>query len=182
MKRSVLVVFIVCVGLVSAVSAAPVQNPNNGHWYEIVQTPSTWTAANAAATSMTHLAQSGYLATITSALEQNWIWSTFSAEATQHLWIGARQNPADTDPPTQGQSANWGWENGEPWAYTAWYPGEPNDYQNRPEDKAYMLYNDNGLWNDNIDNTIIWFLVEYDGSSIPTENSTWGAIKAIFEQ
>lgn len=73
--------------LSASLTAAPVQwtiaSGGNGHWYEIVTTPSIFVgqdfnAALADATSRTHLGQSGYLATVTSAAENAFLRDTFA--------------------------------------------------------------------------------------------------------
>jgi len=70
-----------------SLNAAPVQwtvaSGGNGHWYELVTTPSIFVgqdfnAALADATSRTHLGQPGYLATVTSAAENAFLRDTFA--------------------------------------------------------------------------------------------------------
>jgi predicted outer membrane repeat protein len=84
----------------------------NGHRYVLIETPMTWDEANALAMRL-----GGHLATATSA-EENAFLQSLAGNRT--CWLGALQyseaNPA----------SGWSWVTGEPWSFTAWYPGEPN--------------------------------------------------------
>jgi hypothetical protein len=117
-------------------SAAPVQWPSanggNGHWYEAVYvSPSgvTWTNARDAAA-----ARGGYLASVTSAAENNFVYGLFAADGQfwafnstwnqmQGPWLGGYQYNEFAEP-----AGNWAWVNGEPWSYTKWASGEPNNF------------------------------------------------------
>lgn len=103
----------------------------NGHWYlgVAVQQDIRWSDAQAAAA-----AAGGHLATITSAAEDDFVWSIASRTelwtvVTQPAWTGAKgpwlglkQAPGNTVP-WQG----WAWVTGEPFEFAAWSGGEPND-------------------------------------------------------
>jgi hypothetical protein len=125
--------------------AEPVQWPGNGHFYEVVSVPGTisWEDANTAAA-----AASGYLATITSPAENDFVFSLVNNPVYWHgfsgPWLGGYQDPA-----TQQPSGNWRWVTGEPWTYTNWQAGQPNDSGGKAEDKlqfgfAYL----EPVWND----------------------------------
>jgi hypothetical protein len=128
--------------LVTASIQTPVYNPTNGHYYELVPGPITWDAAKAAAESRTYLDLHGHLATITSAQENSFINSNLSITDDNGAWTGGFQ-------PNQGlglaAAEGWQWVTGEPWSYTNWHPGEPNDF-GRPE-WVSVIRND-GYWND----------------------------------
>ena len=68
-------------------------NPANGHSYEVVNHGSTisWAAARTAATARTFNGQSGYLVTITSAEEQDFLYSKIATTG----WIGASDSAAE---------------------------------------------------------------------------------------
>jgi hypothetical protein len=103
----------------------------NGDWYELVMPDSpqysyTWTQARAAADSMTWDGLQGYLATVTSPEESQFLSDNFSGQLvdlhgpgdqSKYAWIGLF---AQT--PTSG----FQWVTGEPLNYTDWAPGEPN--------------------------------------------------------
>lgn len=116
-----------------ALQAAPVQWTvavgGNDHWYEYVPSisifaPIGFAAARAAAVSSTHLGQTGYLATITSAAEQTFIQSSFAFlvgfGATGSAWLGG------SDAAVEGE---WRWldgpEAGQLMGYTNWLPTQP---------------------------------------------------------
>lgn len=112
---SMLAVGALCVG---TAGAAPVQWAGNGHWYEAVSAPGiTWNAASAAAQ-----AAGGYLATLTSQLENDFVYTTL-AVGNKPLWLGATQ-AAGAATVTDG----WTWVTGEAWSYTNWAAGEPNNF------------------------------------------------------
>ncbi len=130
----------------------------NGHSYQVVATgqQTSWAEADAAA-----IAAGGYLATITSQAEndfvyslltdpQDWFTETTAPYRVYGPWLGAVKLPGSSDP-----SANWTWVTGEPWVYTNWSvaTGEPNNYEGIGEDRAcfwYMgdTYNTAPVWDD----------------------------------
>lgn len=155
----------------------------NGHYYEYVEAASsTWTNARTAAASRTNLGLQGYLATITSAEENQFVANKLQGQG----WIGA------SDDPSQGASeGQWRWVTGPeagtlfwqgdqtgsavPGQYTNWSPTfqnqpspEPNNFQGN-ENFGHLLFtpnnvgNENGKWNDyaNNESKIEGYLVEY---------------------
>jgi hypothetical protein len=88
-----------------------------------------------------------YLATITSLEEQNFISTNLLIGLDRECWIGGYQGPNELV-----RDANWLWVTGEPWEYTKWAPGEPND-NDGPGSEQYLAINWNGNWND--ENTLI---------------------------
>jgi len=72
----------------------------------------------------------GRLASITSAEENAFVYGLvwrmpaawFSVDAPFGVFIGARQAPKSTEP-----AGGWQWLTGEPWNFTAWINGEPNN-------------------------------------------------------
>ncbi len=118
----------------------------NGHnYYKSIGTY-TWTAAKAMAESA-----GGHLATITSAGE-----NTFLASS-GNCWIGL------TDQATEGTFA---WVTGEPFSYTRWFIGEPNNTGN--EDYVEISNSFNGFWNDTEDTGPNNFILEFDCSNNST--------------
>ncbi|MCJ7472116.1 MAG: hypothetical protein MUP02_04820, partial [Actinobacteria bacterium] len=84
----------------------------NGHYYEVIYTPElggkTWTEAKNAAEALTYndgsVIYSGYLVTITSPEEQDFI-ITLLQNLNYSCWIGAYQEPSQGDGPADG----WYW-------------------------------------------------------------------------
>ncbi|MEY2713945.1 MAG: hypothetical protein RIT24_288, partial [Planctomycetota bacterium] len=103
----------------------------NGKRYIRVSTPLTWEKARIRAEAL-----GGYLATPVSAEENAAIASAFPGVTS---WLGGIQFAPPGD-----ASNGWQWISGEPWSYTNWQAGEPND--SGGEDRLMMA--SNGTWND----------------------------------
>lgn len=121
-----------------------------GHKYEVYYGSYSWSEAMSACEKM-----GGHLATITSEDEQNYIMSITGGAS---LWIGGYRD----------DSYNWYWVTGEPWGYTNWGDGEPNDSDN-------VVSNENRVavwpekWNDLNDNNIYeqsGFICEWDDTEL----------------
>lgn len=151
-------------------SADPVQWSGNGHWYEAVQSPMAWPDADAAARARMWMGIPGHLATITSQEENDFV-TPLTAAIVGSCWLGGFQDPTDG-----GAASNWHWQTSEPWSYTNWHAGEPNDYYGGEE--RLLLY-EMGTWNDCRIVESHYYVVEYDGL-VGVEASTWGSIKALF--
>lgn len=157
---------------VSLVGANQVYDPDTGHLYEYVTSDGskTWTQAKALADARTADGASGYLVTITSADENNFV----SARLTGAGWMGA------SDAASEGV---WKWvdgpENGTTFCngdytgpnsgcvpvgsnYANWNNGEPNNSGNN-ENCAQFLSGGSGEWNDLpcTGTTLAGYVVEY---------------------
>lgn len=166
-------------------------NESNGHWYELIdlgtQPPLNWDDAKTFAAGRSHLGVPGHLATITSSSENQFLLNNYFSYVPQgsvNVWIGGHQ--------LNNQSATnvgWYWITGEPWSFTYWDPGEPNDCCGTPdvEDNEencleYLFDTDSQLWGWNdrwCGNLTSLLLVEYDGGSPPVGAPTmteWGMI------
>ena len=64
----------------------------------------------------------GYLATITTAEESAFLQAHGLNASGGYVVTGAQQDPARPEP-----DGGWAWVTGEPWAFTNWAPGEPNN-------------------------------------------------------
>ncbi len=101
----------------------------NGHYYKlVVQTNGiVWSNAVLAAQ-----AQGGYLATITSAEENAFVYSVATGKPAAWYfnvfncaigpWLGGFQTNGSPEP-----SGGWSWITGEPFTYLNWSPGEPSN-------------------------------------------------------
>jgi hypothetical protein len=85
----------------------------DGHRYRWVRAEITWNEAKRQAEAM-----NGHLAAVTSDEEFRWLGTTLLADLPQEkiVWIGGANS-----------NRNWTWLNGEPWGFTAWNVGEPNE-------------------------------------------------------
>ena len=125
----------------------------NGHAYKVVSNPLSWSAAKTAAEAQTFGGVPGYLATITSEDEHNFVLQRID----QSGWIGASD---------AGDEGNWTWRTGPEtgmqfWSgngvtgsavddeFSNWSLNEPNDAGGN-EDCAQIRFTESihGLWND----------------------------------
>jgi hypothetical protein len=167
-----------------AVHAAPILNPDNGHYYEAVARSAGigWDAANEAAVAKTYNDMPGHLATITSPEENRFVVRYFPAAVAGRYCLGGFQLHGIRDP-----LAGWQWVTGEPWSYTHWNRldgGEPNDYYGLgttsvDENKLQFWENTDGRWNDvrpNVPQESIGFLVEYEPAPSPSAPAVTGYV------
>jgi len=119
-------------------SPDPVLNRVNGHFYAAVAVSGgiNWSDAKVEAESRTFEGVRGHLVTITSAQEDRFIARNFPEAVTRDdgeglfpYWYGGFQQPLGS--PTE---ENWQWVTGEPFVYTNWGVGEPNDFRGSEED------------------------------------------------
>jgi hypothetical protein len=137
-------------GLLLGSAHAPAQaqvafNPSNGHYYEVVlPTTLDWLGTKADAPTRTHLGLRGHLATITSAQEDQFIITNLPNAVPLNVVFGGYQDK--TAPDYSEPAGGWRWVTGEPWNYTDWNPGEPNNTMDG--DETYLHFLGNGHWND----------------------------------
>jgi len=155
---------------VSLVEATEVFFTDNGHLYQFISGNFTWNQARDAAAARTAYGATGYLATITSLAENNFVYQRISGDG----WLGT------TDEETE---KTWKWITGpeagtayynestrQPISggYNGWADGEPNDYGDG-EDCGYMYASQGGAWNDYPCDTEQGYVVEYGASgALPT--------------
>jgi len=109
----------------------------NGHEYDVITAEGfSWTDARAAAVAM---GPGWDLATITSGAEDAFVTSLLpiSPPSRSHYWLGG------TDAAAEGTFV---WVTGEPFTYTNWWPGEPNNSGN--EDFIAYDFRGGWAWND----------------------------------
>ena len=111
-------------------------NPTNGHQYLLIPDLATWPTARDAAAGMIHDGLEGYLTTITSDGENNFVvaasggGTAWIAATTEIAYVNPLRAPADQYT-TNAQIAgvpHWGTgpEGGQQSTYTSWFDGEPN--------------------------------------------------------
>lgn len=171
-------------GLLSApmlAIAAPVQWSGNGHYYEFVSGFNTWTNARAIAGASTHSGLAGYLATVTSQAENDFIFSLIAcSDCPAGGWIGGSDSVTEgkwlwADGPDAGQNFwNGDWTGSSP-SYANWDAApltEPNG--GISENYASLTTRQGGRWNDLPDNstyTLTGYFVEYSHASTVPEPS-----------
>lgn len=159
----------------------PIYWPENGHYYELIETPVTWHEAEYLAEEREHDGRQGHLVTITSQAENDFVfWIVVGGNTDTPLgdpWLGGYQNSPESPP-----DENWHWVTDEDWEFTNWDDGEPNDYD---EEYAELFLNfqlwGDGYWNDHHSLNRKAFVVEYSGDVIRTELVTMSELKALFD-
>lgn len=168
---------------ISLADSNTIFNPANNHVYQYVPGDITWDDAKDAAAAMTYGGLTGYLATITSQDENDFIKDRLNGDA----WLGG------SDKDVEG---HWNWVtgpeagtniyNGEGWGganngvpvsgqYNNWADGEPNQ---AGEEDCMETYISNGTWNDYpCTTTVSGYVVEYGepghtASAIPEKDIT----------
>jgi hypothetical protein len=138
----------------------------NGHEYRAFAgfAGLTWSMADELAQN-----EGAYLATISSSAENAFVFALVDAP---QFWnntqngsgpaLGGFQMDGAPEP-----AGGWGWITGEPWSYTNWYPGQPDNGGGGPfEDRLHFFSGINGVraptWNDlpRDDQNIGGFVVE----------------------
>jgi hypothetical protein len=107
-----------------------VRDGGNGHWYRLRASTGSipWTTAKSEAES-----EGGHLATITSHPENLWVFQNIAPGPTgwdcggdcYGPWLGGFQDTAAAE--YVEPAGGWRWVTGEPWVYSAWAPGLPNN-------------------------------------------------------
>jgi hypothetical protein len=155
MKKRILITLVVLLfvfGFATNLQAIPVQwsveDGGNGHWYEEIDTLMTWNDAEIYAESL-----DGYLATVTSQAENDFLWDTMIAPNISKFSIlggfpmlGGFQSPSTPEPDT-----GWQWVTGEEWKYTNWGIGQPDDAWGGQD---YLSFWENNTWDDNYLNSL----------------------------
>ena len=150
----------------------PAAAGGNDHWYQVmVSDGSNWDGARDAA-----VAAGGYLATITSAGENAFVFQ--HANRPQYWEIsggrstGPRLGGFQPDPDVPA-ALGWEWVTGEAFSYTAWDGGEPNDFGQSEDALGYAnnTTTPTSEWNDSprTIGTDRSYVIEYD--SLPDIDS-----------
>ena len=178
----------------SVTPAGSLYNSANGHYYEVVDNGGniTWYAAKTAAEASTFNGLSGYLASITTKQENDFIY----AKAGENAWLGGTDRNAEgcwkwSGGPDDGKIftndggvANCVVDDG----YTVyikpfgagefgWNSGEPNNAGVGGEDRLHMKTD--GTWNDFINNNsnVEYYVIEYGG--MPGETATTSGLTTL---
>ena len=112
-----------------------VSDGGNGHWYGVVAgSGGCWTQHRQLAEQV-----GGHLVTLTTASESAFVESLTTAE---FLSIGGIQLPDACEP-----ECGWTWITGEPWIYTRWDAGQPEDFWGQNGGQDLLVRTTNG-WHD----------------------------------
>ena len=163
-----------------------------GNYYKYVTTPLNWLNAknDAESAGQRFFGATGYLTTITSAGEFDFVKNKMGIGAGVQLWLGGTRCPAPYVIPGCANNASgnndWKWVGGPETGdvffqgsnggttpagkYSAWSGGEPNGSGGAGE--GYLQVTNSGLWNDLNGNSSLAYVIEYTGSGLATNAST----------
>jgi hypothetical protein len=119
------------------------EDGGNGHYYARIGQSLTWNAAKIEAELL-----GGHLATITSAAENAFVSSVANVGPIAPCHFGGVK-----------LKGAWTWITGEPWGYSNWYIGEPNNQGGH--ENWLLFYSASGFWNDMEPNYVAEWLVEW---------------------
>lgn len=114
---------------------AKIKNPGNNHYYQRFDKTRGWHDAKAYCSQL-----GGYLATVTTQIEQNFVWNQFgnTNTSTQGIWLGASD---------ETQEGRWVWSTGELWNYSNWEQVTPSPDNAGSYGQHYlMLYTNSPDW------------------------------------
>ncbi|HEX2605736.1 MAG TPA: lectin-like protein [Flavisolibacter sp.] len=157
---------------------------SNGHFYEVVTPATTWATAKTNAAARSYLGLQGYLATITSQTENDFIQQKLTADG----WIGASDAFGDINAATgattyaaqTNSEGKWYWvtgpEKGTQFSnnnspsttqltYMNWNTGEPNNSGSNENYAQIFSSGATGKWNDLSGAGSLAYIVEYGGLS-----------------
>ena len=161
---------------VTFVAGTVFYNPLTEHFYEYVSSSGSWTSAKTAASNRSYFGRAGYLATMMSEAENNFIWKLMSSDG----WFGASDemsqvNDAKGTTAYASQAAveqKWHWvtgpEKGNQFStgstaltgqYSKWAGGEPNNAGG--EHYAQFYSANSGSWNDLPNTNLPGYICEY---------------------
>ena len=183
-----IMLFPLCVGT----ARAAIFNPSTGHYYDFVSGSFTWSEARDAAASSSFNGSQGYLVTITSEAENdfivnNLILPNFPVDSRSAWgWIGASDAAIEGDwqwvtGPEAGTAFWLGNAGGSPvgGAYSNWEAAEPNAFLNEHYAHIFTATGFVGQWNDFPNSERLGYYVEYGGlesESIPEPSSVFGLL------
>lgn len=133
-------------------TVVPLDTDSQDHHYQIFHETLSWQEAKQKCEAM-----GGHLAVITSAEEQQVIEDLNVQQ--ENLWIGASRD----------ESGAWAWVTGEPWSYTNWNEGEPNNSSNVAPNETCAAVWPKG-WNDLANDNLYeqsGYICEWDGAQEP---------------
>lgn len=142
---------------------AQIYNPDNGHYYQFVSANATWEQAREQASQMRFAQTAGHLATLTTPDEVEFVVATHGYQfpagfGGAPVWIGGYKDTA------------WRWVTGEPFDYTSWALGEPNNLWG----EEALEINDAGVWNDTSGARVgSGFVVEYPAPAAAPAPLAW---------
>lgn len=134
--------------------------------YAVIRQNLTWENARAAALALSEPGRPADLVAINSADEYAFIRATFVGPNSS-FWTGGYQPPGSPEP-----AGGWTWTNGDPFTYTAWDAGEPN---NQGNEYAITIGSSSPGWNDQSGSSGYWPIVERKRTTLLGERTLYWA-------
>ncbi|NBX33001.1 MAG: hypothetical protein EBR07_09790, partial [Planctomycetes bacterium] len=125
----------------------------NGHWYKRFDTPVLWAEARDISASL-----GGYLATVPTAAENAFV---ALIDAGHNCWLGGFQAPDSCE-----NNCDWQWVTGEPWNWTNWDWGQPD---NAGEEDQLQYWAGSDRWNDHRADVRFGHIIEWS-TGLPGES------------
>jgi hypothetical protein len=173
-------------------NADPILNPLNGHYYQAVVFPEerdfvSWATAKSAAESAVFMGERGYLATITSKEENDFLIVNFGPVRSPRgeLWVGGSDEAVNGEwrwvvGPEAGTLFWLGGPSGTQIVFADWAPGEPN---NSFGDESRLGWSELG-WNDlpasGFGSVKPGYIVEFNGVPEPSTFTLLGPALVMF--
>jgi hypothetical protein len=151
-----------------AAQSSPVFDAANGHWYQAVIAPGgiAWGDALKAAQALSYSGYPGHLVTITSREENEFVLDNLPLPRQDQWWLGAYQDRSASDFREPG--GGWRWVTGEPWSYTFWISGQPDNYQGA-QDYVDIDTRYSDQWDDRNRNDLVGgYIVEFEPPISPS--------------
>lgn len=152
-------------------------DPDNGHYYLLSAGPSSWPDARDAAAALNYNGLTGYLATITSATENDFLTdetggvTAYIAATSEIAYVNPLLDPANQYADESQLRGVYYWgsgpEAGQQVVSIPWFPGEPNGVVT---DRCILTnwFQPTGLWNDGSCGATYPYLVEFGGIGTET--------------
>jgi flagellin len=160
-------------------STGPFLNPINGHSYQFIKngSPISWSAAKVAAENNLLNGQAGYLVTITSKQESDFILEKFGTAFS--AWIGASDASQEevwkwvTGPEAGTTFYTGAFPNGNSVGFSNWLSGQPVDFNGSEDFAAYWDVLGTNGWNDFLNSGEGWvsnYIVEHSLNNSIADN------------
>jgi len=155
-----------------------VEDGGNGHWYSVQNDGGTWLQAKESAE-----LTGAHLATVANAQENTFLWGLLGASGFYpcFAFLGGYQDSDVTGFVEPG--GGWRWVTGEPFEFSAWFSGEPNDGFGCGGCENFLSFRQfdcNARWNDTGLNAAPnhTFIVEYSADCNSDGIVDYGQIRA----
>lgn len=154
----------------------------NGHWYKAVPNTNGFNCEEASAAAQ---AEGGYLATITSQAENDFVFSLINDPQFFGTFNGSGPAIGGFQPDGSAEPAGgWSWVTGETWSYSNWGPGQPDNGAGESNENRVHFFSGLGstpasTWNDIAanDHNLGGYVIERVGDAMPVIPAIFTAVE-----